>query len=151
MTGVWPFFLGSLADSTQSCWKSRGKLALSPTRYLQLNPVCPRLPGLKWSGLSGSPRCLPRLKTFPGPYLRALIQDNFYYLQIIGSVTQLPTWLRFFWKSTGFPGDGGSAKGKPQLNRLTLWRKMSGVEFPNCCGWLVLRVFKLMWIQNQKM
>lgn len=55
MTRVRPFFLGSLAASTQSCWKSRGKFAPSPTRYLQLNPVCPRLPGLKWRGLSGSP------------------------------------------------------------------------------------------------
>lgn len=48
-----------------------------------------------WSGEASLdpplPRCLPRLKTFPGPYLCALIQDNFYYLQITGSVTQLPT------------------------------------------------------------
>lgn len=57
-----------------------------------LNPVCPRLPGLKWRGLSGyPPPPTPHLKTFPGPYLRALIQDNFYHLQITGSVTQLPT------------------------------------------------------------
>lgn len=55
------FFLGSLAASTQSCWKSPGKLALSPTCYLQLNPVCPRLPGLKWRGLSGPPAPPPHL------------------------------------------------------------------------------------------
>lgn len=33
-----------------------------PTRYLQLNPVCPRLPGLKWRGLSGSPPLPPTFK-----------------------------------------------------------------------------------------
>lgn len=46
-----------------------------------------------WSGeasVDPPPCCLPRSKTFPGPYLCALLQDNFYYLQITGSVTQLP-------------------------------------------------------------
>lgn len=51
-----------------------------------------------WSGEDlhppASSLCLPPprpLKTFPGAYLWALLQDNFYYLQITGSITQLPT------------------------------------------------------------
>ncbi len=74
-----------------------------------------------WSGEASLdlPHCLPCLKTFPGPYLCALTQDNFYYLQITGSVTQLPIEALVLLEIDGVSGDSGSAKGKPQLSRLS--------------------------------
>lgn len=118
---LWPFFLGSLAASTQSCWKSRGKLALSPTRYLQLNPVCPVYQD--WSGESSPCLLHPLPPTFKNiswtistcPHPGQLLLLTNYRL---GN----PVTHRGFGSSgnrQGFQGTAAWAKGKPQLSGLS--------------------------------
>lgn len=111
-----PFFLASLAASTQSCWKSTGKLALAQPATSHLIRFVPVYQD--WSG--DPPRCLPCLKPFPAPYVfcphpgQLLLLTNY---RLGNPVTHRGP------GSSGVPGDGGRAKGKPQPwgGRSRIW------------------------------
>lgn len=69
-----------------------------------------------WSG--DQPPCY-----LPGPHLCALIQDNFYYLQITGCVTQLPS--RASVPVEQQPGQGQTSSGQQRRVEFSklLWLK----------------------------
>lgn len=97
-----------------------------------------------WSGegFLDPPRCLlppPRLKTFPGPYLCALIQDNFYYLQITGSVTQLPTEASVLLEIDRVSRGQQLGQGQTTAEQVVFMKedvkRLTQNCLKNCCSW----------------